>query len=212
MKTIAILGDSYSTYENYIPDDYFFWYSDSKNSEPNNINNVSQTWWWQLCSEKNFSLIANCSSSGSTICNTGYNGMDASETSFIHRMKRELGENRKKNISPDIIFVFGGTNDFWANSPTGIPIFSGWQLDNLNEFAPAFCYMIDYLKKWNPNSLIYNIINDDISHSMRNLISKLCKYYKINNIILQNIEKENGHPNVNGMIQIKNQIAKHLEM
>ena len=53
--------------------------------------------------ENNYRLCVNNSFSGATICNTGYNQADYSDRSFITRMDK-LG-------CPDIIFIFGATND-----------------------------------------------------------------------------------------------------
>lgn len=203
-KTIGILGDSYSTYLGWIPADYEAWYNDNGNCAPNDMTAVQQTWWWQLCQPDTFELVANCSYSGSTVCNTGYDQLDASETSFIKRMYREFGEGV---CSLDILLVFGGTNDFWAGSPIGSEKYADWTKDDLKEFAPAFCYMMDYLKKTHVNTKIYNIINDDITGPVRDRMIQICKHFEIPCIQLENVEKENGHPNQRGMRQIFEQIS-----
>ncbi|MGN1154773.1 MAG: SGNH/GDSL hydrolase family protein, partial [Agathobacter sp.] len=46
--TMAILGDSYSTYDGYVPDDYATWYNDHGNEAPNDMTSVEQTWWHHL--------------------------------------------------------------------------------------------------------------------------------------------------------------------
>ena len=106
-KTFSILGDSYSTYKNWIPDDYEAWYTDEGPVAPNDVYCVEQTWWHMFCKEKQLTLLQNCSYSGSPVCNTWYDGMDASELSFIKRMKRELVPTHEHN--PDFLIVFGGT-------------------------------------------------------------------------------------------------------
>lgn len=210
MKTISILGDSYSTYEGWIPSDYHFWYDDHGNECKNNMTSVEQTWWKQLCEEQNLELLANCSFSGSTVCNTGYDQTDASTTSFIHRMKRELGEIRGREKQPDILLVFGGTNDFWAGSPIGSCQYENWNQECLKQFAPALAYLFNYLRIWNPESKIYSIVNDEITGQYREVLEQVAKHYGIRQILLQGIEKENGHPNVNGMREIKNQVENAL--
>ena len=210
MKTISILGDSYSTYLGWVPEDYNFWYADEGNEQENNMTSVEQTWWRQLVKELNLEMISNCSSSGSTVCNTGYDATDASTTSFIYRMKRELGEMRGLENQPDILLVFGGTNDFWAGVPFGTEQYENWDADSLKTFAPALAYMFDYLLKWNPNSKIFSIVNDEINNECRYILDKVAKHYGIEQIILHDIEKENGHPNVNGMREIKNQVKDAL--
>jgi hypothetical protein len=206
-KTLAILGDSYSTYKGWIPEDYAYWYADEGNECENDMRSVEQTWWRMFTREKELLLLANCSYSGSTVCNTGYDGADATDTSFLHRMKRELGEKRKKDIAqPDILIVFGGTNDFWAGSPVGEISYGSWSEKDLKSFAPAFCCMMDYLKRYNPKSRIYNVVNDEITGPIRDIMAEVCVHESIANIELHGVKKENGHPNAAGMRAISDQL------
>lgn len=209
MKTFAILGDSYSTYKGWVPEDYAFWYKDGGNECENDMQSVEQTWWRIFAGEKGYELIANCSFSGSTVCNTGYDASDASTTSFIYRMKRELGEGQS---SPDILIVFGGTNDFWAGSPVGEAKYSDWSMEELKAFGPAFGYMMDYLTRQHPHTVIYNVVNDEIGGSpsgekIRAIMEEVCARYGVKNILLTDIAKENGHPNRSGMAAIGAQLA-----
>lgn len=210
MRTMAILGDSYSTYKGWIPDDYLHWYADEGNDCENDMRSVEQTWWRMLVKAHNLDLVANCSYSGSTVCNTGYDASDASKTSFIYRMKRELGEGRTKGTPPEILLVFGGTNDFWAQSPVGKIKYEAWTEEDLKAFAPAFCYMMEYLLRFNPKSRIYNVVNDEITGELKAIMAKVCGHFEIPNIELTGIEKENGHPNIAGMTSIKEQIERSI--
>ena len=202
-RTIAILGDSYSTYLGYVPVDYASWYNDEGNEATNNMTSVEQTWWKQLITNEDYELIANCSYSGSPVCNTWYNGADATELSFIKRMYRELGP---ETVSPDILLVFGGTNDFWAGVPVGTAKYENWTVEELKCFAPAFSYMMDYLTKTHTASKIYNIINDDITGPIREWMITICEKYHVPCIILRDVEKETGHPNQSGMKAIYEQV------
>ena len=109
VKSISILGDSYSTFEGFIPSGNHCWYFSQPKEDVTDLKAVTQTWWHKLIKENGFKLEKNESFSGATICNTGYRKEDYSDRSFITRMKN-LG-------SPDIIFICGATNDSWANSP-----------------------------------------------------------------------------------------------
>ncbi|MGN1154756.1 MAG: SGNH/GDSL hydrolase family protein, partial [Agathobacter sp.] len=166
-----------------------------------------QTWWHQLVRKKGYELVANCSYSGSPVCNTWYDGADATELSFIKRMYRELGPDTK---SPDILLVFGGTNDFWAGVPVGEPKYEDWTAEELKSFAPAFCKMMYYLTKTHSTSKIYNIINDEITGPIREYMIEISNKYHITNILLQDVEKENGHPNQKGMKAIYEQVTKAI--
>lgn len=207
---ISIIGDSYSTYGGWIPDSYLAWYRDTGNDQTNNINNVNQTWWYKLIKDLEASLLVDCSYSGSTICNTGYSGQDATATSFITRMKTWIGEQRKTDTKPNVIFVFGGLNDTWANSPRGEVKYSNWTEDDLKEVLPAFCYMIDYLQKWNPGAKIINIVSPDVHSVIRAGMATACEHYGIKNIPITTITKESGHPNQTGMAEIEQAILSAL--
>ena len=64
---VSVLGDSYSTYEGWIPEGNEPWYG--KNIG-NDVTDVSQTWWRQLIDDNGLILELNNSWSGATICNT----------------------------------------------------------------------------------------------------------------------------------------------
>ena len=116
---VYILGDSYSTFKNCIPKGYDTWYS-AKVEEKTDVNIKEDTWWYQLLKNTESNLILNDSFSGTTICNITYNGVYCPDTSFIERFGKRIEEGIFKNNIPDTFFLFGGTNDSWADSP--IPI------------------------------------------------------------------------------------------
>ena len=210
-QTISIIGDSYCTYSDWIPTGYACWYRTGGNEDTsNNVASVKDTWWWQLSKETGLSLLINNSYSGSTICTTGYNSTDSTDSSFVTRIKLHNGQNRYLQPKPDIIFVFGGTNDNYANSPVGSVKYSGWTTNDLKSVLPAFCYMLDYLQTWNPQARIINIINDGLKSDITNGMVTACNYYGIENILLSGISKTGGHPNKSGMISIKEQVKAIL--
>lgn len=155
--------------------------------------------------------MLNESYSGSTICNTGYSGGDASATSFIHRMISAMGQENALKPKPNIIILFGGTNDSWANSPLGELKYSDWTDDDLKNVLPAICYMFYYVQKWNPGALILNVVNTDLKSDIVNGFKKASEYYGIHNIELSSIEKQSGHPSINGMESICNQIYEYIK-
>ena len=86
-KNVLIFGDSYSTFEGYIPNGFAVYYSKTGSGETD-VRNVEETWWYPLIKETDSRLIQNNSWSGSTICYSGYQG-DCSETSsFICRLNK----------------------------------------------------------------------------------------------------------------------------
>ncbi len=109
-KAVSILGDSYSTFENYLqPDTNAVWYFQQPRKN-NDVRSVDQTWWYKFIKESGYRLCVNNSFSGATICHTGYRKEDYSDRSFVTRMNN-LG-------CPDLIFIFGATNDSWSGLPS----------------------------------------------------------------------------------------------
>lgn len=68
-QTVAVLGDSYSTFEGFIPKGYATWYSPTTPPETTDVNKVEQTWWWQVIKEGGYKMGNINSYSGATICN-----------------------------------------------------------------------------------------------------------------------------------------------
>ena len=90
-NNIFIIGDSYSTYEGYIPEGYHFYYSDERKENPI-VKGVEKTWWNMLANENNLNIILNDSFSGSTICNTVRETYDV-ESSFVSRIDKYIAKN-----------------------------------------------------------------------------------------------------------------------
>ncbi len=199
---VSILGDSYSTFLGYIPEDNAYWYSASPDRSRTDVDDVTQTWWWQLISEGGYILGKNDSYSGATICYTGYRGEDYADRSFITRLPR-LG-------SPDIILIFGGTNDSWARVPMGEFVYRNLTRGHYYEFRPALGKLLDEAKKRYPGTDVYFILNTELSDEVNDAVRKECKLFKVPLIELENIDKKAGHPTKLGMTQIKDQVLKAL--
>ena len=198
-RSVSILGDSYSTFKDYlVPDTNYVWYPQEK-VETNDVTDVRQTWWQLFIRQNGFRLCQNNSFSGATICHTGYRGEDYSGRSYCTRL-RYLG-------SPDIIIVFGGTNDTWAKSPIGEFQYEGWTQQDLYQFRPAMAYMLAELTDRYPGVDIYVVINDILSEAVTTSMKTICEHYGIPYIQLQGIDKQSGHPSVKGMQQIAEQVA-----
>ena len=101
-RTIAVLGDSYSTFQGFIPEGNAIWYYSPANKQQTDVERVEQTWWWQVIKQGGYKMGMINAYSGATICNTGYDDADFSDRSFVTRC-RNLG-------NPDIILICGATN------------------------------------------------------------------------------------------------------
>lgn len=217
---VTVIGDSYSTYDgwNNVGNGFNKYYPTS--SVPD-ITDVSQTWWHQLCQTPEFDLEKLNTYSGSTISykkgTTLFPNMD--KRAFCARLTRtDMG-------SPEVILIFGGTNDSWHNTDDDIGSYKyeGWVYEDLQKFRPAFAYMIATLKKNFPNAYIYNITNSGrngmseggLTAAVADSMAEICKHYGIMNIVLSSTLDDGGktsrHPNLKGMQIIYSQVYAALK-
>ena len=195
-KKVSILGDSYSTFIGIIPANYSSFYPNDRND----VTEIGQTWWSLYIQAKGYTLEKNDSWGGTTICGTGYGRMDASRNNFISRVD-SLG-------NPDLIFVFGGTNDAWANSPMGEYQYSDWTKEDCKNFRPAVACLIDLLKQRYPNAEFCFILNSELKETVNESMREICNHYNVKLVELHDIEKQNGHPSINGMKSICEQLLE----
>lgn len=205
-NNVFIMGDSYSTYEGYIPNGYNFYYSDERKEKPI-VRGVEKTWWNMLAKENNLNIILNDSFSGSTICNTVRETLSV-ESSFVSRIDKYIREKLFAENKINTMFIFGGTNDSWIDAPVGNLKYSEWTVDELRCVLPAFCYLINRAKKVVDD--IFVIINTDLKQEITEGFIEVCKTNEIRYLCLKEIDKENGHPTELGMKQIFEQVMKCL--
>lgn len=210
LGNVVILGDSYSTFLNCIPEGYSCWY-DLTTKRDTDVYKVEETWWHQLMSNTESKLIHNNSWSGSTVCHRGYNGDDVIHNSFVTRFDQLAEKGFFDENKVDTFIIFGATNDNWANSPLGQLQYENWTTEDLYNALPAFCYLIHRVKEVLPQSRILWIINTEFRPEVQNGLLEACNHYGIEAIVLQDIEKQSGHPNKAGMHQIYEQVKAYLE-
>lgn len=200
--SVSILGDSYSTFEGFIPEGNEVWYFASPQKRTD-VTDVEQTWWWQVIKEGGYKLEVNESWSGSTICNTGYRDEDYTNRSFVTRTPR-LG-------SPDIILVCGATNDSWAGVKMGEYQYKDWKRADLFYFRPAMAKMLCDIKKRYPTAEVFFILNSELKASVNESVETICKHYNVPLVKLHDIDKQNGHPSVAGMKAFASQVLSALK-
>lgn len=207
-KNIVIFGDSYSTYAGYIPNGYPTYYSKEGNPGlgPSKME-CKETWWGRLLAVTGDNLLLNDSWSGSPVCYTGYNGTDCSRFgSFICRFREYVRKGFFEKNKVDTVFVFGGTNDFWACAPLGEVKLSDWSEEDLYCVLPAFCHFMSALKAELPEAEICFIINTDMRAEIGNGIELAGKHFGVKTVRLHDIDKLEGHPTVKGMSEICEQV------
>lgn len=220
LGNIIVFGDSYSTFKGHIPEGYDYYYDeegpyyvkviDELELGENDVTKVEHTWWHSLANETG-SLLLNCSWSGTTICNTGYNKVDNSDKSFIARLDKLIAENYFDQNKVDTVLLFGGTNDSWSDAPFGEKIYSGWTKEDLYCVFPAFTYFLDRITKVLPNADVYCILNTELKPEVVDFYTEAGKRYGAGVIELKDIEKIDGHPSVKGMNTIKDQILSYIK-
>ena len=210
-ERIFILGDSYSTYEGQIPEGYVAYYKKETERQAK-LRDYTYTWWYRYIKDTGSNLVRNSSYSGTTICYTGYEGADVINTSFITRLQRLIDAGFFKENKVDTLFVFGGTNDSWANAPLGKMMYSGWTKKDLYSVLPAIGYLLNLLKENFVDTKLVCILNsDEYKSEIREGYIEALEHYGIDYIEVTDFDKLEGHPTEFGMEQIEKQILKGME-
>ena len=199
---VSVLGDSYSTFQGYIPEGNEAWYYTPVDTSRTDVDNVTQTWWWQVINQAGCLIEKNDSYSGATVSYHGYDNQDYSARSFITRLPR-LG-------SPDIILIFGGTNDDWAGAELGEYQYDHFTQADFYTYRPALAYLLQQAKERYPNVKILFIINSELRKEIVESTKVICSHYSIPYIELKDIDKKLNHPTVKGMKAIAQQVLEFI--
>jgi len=204
MKTFGILGDSYSTFQGWIPEGNACYYPDPERVE--DVLRVEDTWWHQLMQRTNMKLAVNDSYSGATVCTDVRNGFPI-ESAFTERVKHSFS-----GVEPvDYIFVFGCTNDSWFSRTVGQVKFADRTEEDLKQVLPAYCDILEYLVQHNPQSKVIALVNTGLKPDIHNGICSAAANYGVAAVVLDDIDKQNGHPSAAGMRKIADQIEAVLK-
>ncbi len=202
-KKVSILGDSYSTFYGAVePEGNEVWYFPDDKPEKTDVTSPEQTWWRIFMERTGYELERNNSYSGSTVCNRGYKGDDYSRRSFINRMS-DLGE-------PDLILIFGATNDYWAHVALSPEAAETPEPHPFYTFRPAMDYLLQQIGALYPEAESVFILNDEIQGPVRDIVIELCASRGVRCLQLSGIEKRMGHPDSAGMKAIAEQLVDFL--
>lgn len=214
----SILGDSYSSLAGYVDpstNDPWQYYE-----EIGGVTGPEQMWWSQVADSTGWLLDKNNSFSGALICNFQdfQNGNHYGPNSFIRRMNN-LG-------NPDVIFVFGATNDasvhddeFNPVTPLGDYVYNDWTEEQLCTFRPACAYLFANLQSLYPKAKVLFLldmdlgsggIDDERRDAFIESIHNICNHYNVDCIDLYGIHKVWWHPNVHGQKDIADQVLEYL--
>jgi len=200
-QKVSVLGDSYSTYKDYVtPDTNIVWYPND--NKPNDVKNLEDTWVYKFINDNGFKLEKNNSFSGSTICSTGYRKEDYSQRSFVKRMKN-LGK-------PDIVIIFGATNDSWCGAPIGEYEYKHLNKKKLYAFRPAMAKLCKYMKRKYRKKHLFFVLNSELKDEINESVRTITDKYGIQRIELHDIDKQAGHPSIKGMNTIVQQLNEAI--
>lgn len=209
-KKALIFGDSYSTFEGCVPDGYAIYYF-PRSCEYTDVREKEQTWWHRVMAQAGLELVLNNSWSGSTVGYTGYDNADTSaSSSFIFRLRQLIDEGFFAENRIDTAFVFGGTNDSWADAPLGNAKFEGWEEKDLYQVLPAVCYFLWFLKQTLPEARLYCLINTELKQEISDCMRAACARYGITAVTFDHIDKTCGHPTIRGMQDIADTVLQAL--
>lgn len=201
-KTVSILGDSISTFKNYVPEGYacFYPYPSA------DVSDVNYTWWMRTINKFGMKLLKNNSYSGSCVsAGTGASG--ATNDS-------RLVELTKGTERPDIILIFMGANDCGSSNVS------------LANFQSSYKTMLDKIINLCPDSEIYlmtlpttGLYKESDRLQYNAVIKSYAESYELGLIDLGNLYTttsykdyvvDSCHPNNAGMIAISNAIVEEL--
>lgn len=103
-KKLSVMGDSISAFQGYIPSGNAPYYT----GQNSGVSSYEQMWWQRICDQTGMHRLVINAWSGSKV-----SGIDASTSNFVPMsdVSRAQGLHTEDD-DPDIIIVFGGTNDF----------------------------------------------------------------------------------------------------
>ncbi len=206
-EKILIFGDSYSTYRGYVPTGYAVYYPNAAIAD---VDDVSKTWWKLLETETESEILLNNSWSGSTVCNTGYQGDCSKTSSFLHRLDVLIQAGFFRENQLDRVLVFGGTNDSWTGNACGEAKFEDWTEEELFFILPGIACFLARLQTAVEKEKIHFVINTELRQEVKEGILSICDHYGIGYTPLTDIDKINGHPTAAGMQAIKDQVLADL--
>ena len=200
--TFGILGDSYSTFQGHIPEGNACYYPCE---HVDDVLQVEHTWWHRLMQRNDMKLLINDSYSGATVCTNTRDGQPFS-SAFTERAKRSFSGD----VKLDYIFLFGCTNDSWLNRSIGQVKYSGWTEEDLFQVLPAYSFVLEHITKHNPQTKVVAVLNTGLHPQIHAGVLAAAEHYGVTAVVLEDIDKQCGHPSALGMDQIAQQIEAVL--
>lgn len=197
-KKFGLIGDSISTYQDYIPAGYSCFYP----YPTADVNDVNQTWWMQVVNKLGAGMFINNSYSGSCVSS----GTGDSATVNDKRLSTLVINGQ----TPDVIIIYMGSNDCGSKYVTD------------TQFKSSYRVMLDKVKKLCPNAEIIlctlpesNLYKEADRLVYNEIIEDYAKEYGLKLINLKNVDitghlVDSAHPKKSGMTVVANRVLKDI--
>lgn len=201
-ETLAVIGDSYSTFDTEGTGDNKYYYPSNSTLKGNDVVSESQSWRNIVAKKLGYELVYVDAISGSEL--TARN--EADPTSMLNRIK-----SSKDNLADNIVLM-GGLNDLWQGRATGSIDATADISEHAGEYAPALRMALTELKAKNPNSRIfYALVCYDNTHlgvQYREAAEAICAELNVPFIPVSGMKCVSWHPTVEGMQTIAGQVCR----
>lgn len=197
-KKIALIGDSISTYEGYIPEGYSCFYP----YPTADVNDVNQTWWMEVVNKIGAGMFINNSYSGSCV------GTDISSSSKNDTRLSKLVIN---NIKPDVIIIYMGSNDCASSYVSLSAYTSSYKI--MIEKLQVLCPESEIVLCTMPTSNLYTNANKELYNKV---ILDYADEFSLNVIDFASVDitphlVDSAHPNKEGMMKIAEKAIADLQ-
>lgn len=163
-KKIAILGDSISSFNGWLPSsvDGYTGSTYAYHYPAGDVTTVDKTWWYKVAISLGLdpaTQINNCSWSGSQVCgdSTQTESDTAGSYGYCGCSTKRIEDMSIRGYDPDIVIIHLGCNDWGRGNSLG-----SWTIDSaipsegtINEFRSAYALMLSKIQNRYPNTRIY---------------------------------------------------------
>lgn len=196
-KSFAIIGDSISTYLNYIPDGFKSFYP----YPTGDVTDYNMTWWMQTINKLGGTLFVNNSYSGTCVATGG-----SAATQDPERLRHLVIDGE----TPDVILIYMGSNDCASGA-----------VDE-KTFISGYTKMIENIKSICPNSeiilctLATNKLYQESKKDLFNvIIENMASTYNLELVDLSGLSFEghlldSAHPGYSGMKLMADKLVEEL--
>ena len=193
-KKFSILGDSISTYQDYIPSGFSCFYP----YPTADVNDYNQTWWMQTINRLGGTMFLNNSYSGSCV---------AHESNNSTYKQARLNYLNVQDQFADVCIIFMGANDAASSSISN------------KVFEERYIIMIELLKEMAPDMELVlltlpvsKLYSSDRQSAFNTIITNIANTYNLKLIDLTNVDITNdlcdsAHPYKSGMTIIANALV-----